>query len=154
MSYLLKKEGLIMSNKNIVKVTKYYERKVSLKPITSQYDNITSGTVVETYLSYDNQEDFDKKCEALSKKVVAQTEADIARELIDLAKKSKITEKKFFVGVGNDARIKEELIDEIEGFEKILEEENGIDIETLENKMKVDFEEVDIDDIDLSGDKK
>lgn len=131
------------------KLSKFYERKTSLKPISSQYDNITLGTNLEFDFKFSDEKDFEKKCRFVAKSVFEQTETDIVLAIVDLIKKSKDPNLQILLGIGDDAREKEDLFDGMPGFSKLLEDEDALDVEEIENKLKAEFEEVDFENFNV-----
>lgn len=129
-------------NKMIFKVTKSYSRKVSLKGITSQYDNIDCGTFVTAIMECENIEEFDDKCKTLFDKVRTETERDIATSLRSLMDTAKEPENSALVGMGDDISDDSYETIHIEGLDEIGTDQTNKEIVSLD-----DFEEIDINDV-------
>ena len=127
-----------MENKKVFKVTKSYARKVSLKGITSQYDNIECATYISAPVEWADEEDFNKKLNILTKKVQSETERDIAvatQSLIDLSRDDK---NSALIGNGDNIEAVKFLSSQIDGFDDVSPEE-------LVLELPPDLEEVDLD---------
>lgn len=131
-----------MSKKKIFKVTKNYSRKVSLKGITSQYDNVTCGTFIYAPIEWIDEKDFNSKMEVLAKKVKDETERDIASAIGSLMDMAKDENNSALVGNGDNLEYTKFLSTQIDGFDDISPDDDTMslpeDIEEVEG-IGLDF---------------
>jgi len=130
---------------NIAKITSSYNRKVSLKAISSQYDNITQGTFITCYITFENQEEFDKKIATISKKARDLTEIEIGRSMINLMEMAKDPKNEVVLGLGLGIDHQKYLESELGDLSSLVSEEEN----TNEIIAKIaNFEEVEMDAIE------
>ncbi|MDO8609303.1 MAG: hypothetical protein Q7R95_02030 [bacterium] len=138
-----------MENKNkFAKVTKSYQRKLSLVHLTSEYENISVGSWVQAVIKYDNKEDFEKQSDGLFVQIFEETERDIKIALDKLAEKfSKDKQanpsdtKALTQNDSDNDRFVKSLIGEIGGFDKIEAPKSDIDKYTIDLDDEIDFDE-------------
>jgi len=86
--------------KQFIKVTKTYSRKVSLRGITSQYDNVDRGTFVTAMIGFSNEKELNEKLKQLSKLAFNETELDIADTINSIKKMCQDESNQALVGLG------------------------------------------------------
>lgn len=95
-----------MAEKNIIRVTKSYTRKVSLKSLTSQYDNVECGTVMTALISFSDEKEFDNKMQVFDKLVIKTTENEMHSVIENVAQMTQDVENKALVGLGSSLQQK------------------------------------------------
>ena len=118
--------------RRFAKVAKSYSRKVSLKSISSQYDNIECGTFVSSVISFDGEEEFNKKAGIIAQKAFSETERDIAQAMIELAEAKKKDPKSASLGLGDNLSAKDFMESQIEGLEELLETDEDVPGERID----------------------
>jgi hypothetical protein len=160
-----------MSDEKKIKVTisKNYERKVNLSGISSQYDNITSGSFISMDVEIDKIEDAVDKMRELEKIVFNETERDVKERFIRLKEMADDEKNQMLMGIGNTLEITKDEASAVEKKKEIkapksktktkqdsskaktiddllMDVEDGEEEEPIKNQK---VEEVDIDDFDL-----
>lgn len=120
------------------KVTKTYSRKVGLRGITSQYDNIDRGTFVTAIVGFKDENEFKEKCRFLSRLVTQETEEDIAETLQMIKKMANDENNQALVGLGPNMEAKEMLETDIDGLADLLN-----NLEDIPSGPVLDLEEAD-----------
>lgn len=132
-----------MSDKKIIKVTKSYTRKVNLKAVSSQYDNIECGTIMSANIEFKDQNELNEKCIKLAEKIRRETERDIANNIQNLMDLAKDDSNSALLGLGNKISSDKTQISSIDGFDDLISEQ-----ETIQS-IPSELEEVDLEDINL-----
>jgi hypothetical protein len=83
-----------------IKVTKCADRKVNLRGISSEYDNISRGTIISAEIEYLTEQELEKKMQELSDMASLATERDIRNELIMLQLLSDDVDNDCLIGMG------------------------------------------------------
>jgi len=122
-----------------LKVYKTYSRKVSLKGVSSRYDNIECSTFASNIIEAKDEEDFNKQTLLLAGKVFMETERDIYNAIENLINMSKNDKNEAVLGTGKkfgktDIHNKTS----VDGFEKMANESD------LPNELEeINMEEID-----------
>ena len=104
----------------IMRVSKNYSRKVSLKAISSRYDNIECGTFISATIECDDEQQFNDKTAILAEKVREETERDIDLAIRNLVEMAKDNSNSAVLGLGSEMSKASLLESEIDGFAEIL----------------------------------
>ncbi len=86
--------------KQAIRVTKFCSRQVSLKGVTSQYDNIRCGNTMTTIFEVSSQDEFKTKLGKLSTLVQDETERDIRAEMVRIFAMAKDPKNSALIGLG------------------------------------------------------
>ena len=113
------KEQTDISNP-VFKITKSYSRKVSLKAVSSQYDNIECGTYISAEFNFNDQKDLDKKMEALGEKVYLETERDISVVMNNLIEAAEDPKNSAVLGLGKQITVNKDLTSQIDGLDDLF----------------------------------
>ena len=111
-----------------VKVTKSYSRKVNLRGISSRYDCIELGSYLSAEIECVDEDDLNKKSEALALKVRKETEKDIFSAMKNLISLSKDSKNSVLLGIGNDVESSGAASSQIEGFDDLIKESENMSI--------------------------
>jgi len=120
-----------------LKVFKTYSRKVSLRGVTSRYDNVECSTFISGVISFDNEEDFNKKSLALAEKVFNDTERDVYNAICKLKEMSNQNKNSAALGLGADLSVHVGNGDAVAGFEDMSEHVN-----LPEEMSEIDMDEI------------
>lgn len=85
-----------------LKVFKTYSRKVSLKGVSSRYDNIECSTFLSGMVEFNDEEDLNKQTGMLAEKVFKETERDIYNAIENLMEMSKDNKNEAVLGTGTN----------------------------------------------------
>lgn len=130
-----------MAEKRVAKVSKTYSRKVSLKGLSSKYDNIECGTMITVPIEFEDAKELSIKLQNLQKAVMDETEKDISKTISNLFEMSKDVKNNAVLGIGidhNNSACGTGDLSTIEGLDELIAEEKDIE-------LPLDMEEVDID---------
>ena len=108
------------------KITKWYERRVSLGGVSDKFDSIKSGGSVTAVISFEDQDEFDKKNDILGQKVLAEIERDLARAIGNIKDMVGDPSRRALAGIGRDFDYDEFLLDQVDGFDEIIAETEGV----------------------------
>jgi len=143
---MAKKVNEVKKEEKLFRVTKSYTRKVSLKGISSQYDNITCGTFISTPIQWSDEEDLNKKLEMLTTKVQKETEKDIAVAIGNIMELASDSKNSALVGEGENIEYVKYLSSQIEGFDDIAPVQSALELPT-------DIEEIEGFGIDIDSEE-
>jgi hypothetical protein len=131
--------------KGIARISAGYSRKVNLKSISTQFDNIDQSFHASCIISFESPEEFKRKSEILSNAVRDITEKEVGKTISKLFEMKEDTSNNALLGLGVNIEHKKFLDDEIGDISQFLMEE---DInETI--KSFADLEEVDLTTVEM-----
>lgn len=111
----------------VMRVTKWVERRTSLKSLTGKYDNVNAGNAMSAIVRFNDQEDFSKKMDILGQKVLDETERDIARSISNIKSLMNDPDNNALVGLGTEVEYND-LISQIDGFDDLVGENDEMKI--------------------------
>lgn len=139
-----------------IRVTKFCSRQVSLKGVTSQYDNIRCGNTITTIFEVSSQEELNTKLSKMTSLVQNETERDVREEMIKIFAMAKDPKNSALVGLGPNIDAD---IDALIARNSQVEEDTQVEevAEKKPSKKKIkeeelsisDLEEVDLESLDL-----
>lgn len=127
------------SPKKKFRVTKSCARQVSLKGVTSQYDNIKCGNEIQSMIEVTDMEDLKRKLKNLTDLVQKETERDMYEEIKRVIEMTQDKKNSALVGIGSTLEMTETVKKQVQGWEEVK-------IEEVE--MPDELEEVDIESFD------
>jgi len=129
-----------IKEKRFAKVAKSYKRKVSLKGVTSQYDNVEVGTFISILVSFDDIPELMKKCDGLAAKVFESSERDMKVNIQNVIEMTKDPSNSALVGLGPNLEAEALLKDHISDIDELLSADDvvGPHIEIEEDDIGLD----------------
>ena len=127
----------------IAKISASYGRKVNLKSISSQFDNIDESFHATCWISFDNQEEFKNKAAILSNAVRDITEFEIGKTISKLMKMKEDNNNNALLGIGVNIEHQNFLKNELGDLSAFLNENIDSANETI--KEFADMEEVELE---------
>ena len=129
---------------NVAKLTASYNRKVNLRAVSSQYDNIAEGLYATCWITFEDKEDFDKKAAALSYLVRHATENEIGKSISNLLKMSKDEDNGALLGINEKIDREKFIEDELGDLDSLIDDAADVNevIATIEKFEEVDMEQL------------
>lgn len=105
-----------------VNIAKNYSRKLSLKEIIGRYDNIECGTIVTLSVNVESEEDLNKALRIVGKKVLKDTERELAEALALLKETKDDPSNSALVGEGTSISNSSRKSSSVDGMNDLLSE--------------------------------
>ncbi len=131
----------------LAKISASYGRKVNLKGISTQFDNVDESFYATCWITFKNPEEFKHKAGILSNAVREITENEIGKSISNLIEMKKDSKNDALLGIGTNIQHEKFIQSEIGDLSEFLREgDESIDavIKQLSDIQEIDLEEVEI----------
>lgn len=131
----------------VAKISASYGRKVNLKSISTQFDNVDQSFFATCWITFKDPEEFKKKSEILSNAVRDITEHEIGKSVSKLMEMKKDSKNSALLGIGVNIEHEKFVLNEIGDLSELLGDGDGSIDAVIKNIS--DIEEVELESVEV-----